>query len=140
MSTFQEKFLTKKVEKTTLKKCSEILNFVSSWAAKTAPKEEFIFQNVAYRATVYRIIELTCSGFLLSLKAAVTSPDSGSQISLTMVTLPGISNFSNLCFLPCIWSSRRTAYVRSLSEHWVSKSKLVLSCFSASSRNCCKEQ
>ena len=120
--------------------CSEIITFFSPIAAQTAQTEEFIFQNVAYRATVYRIIELTCSGFLLSLKAAVTSPDSGSQISLTMVTLPGISNFSNLCFLPCIWSSRRTAYVRSLSEHWVSKSKLVLSCFSASSRNCCKEQ
>ena len=82
---------------------------------------------------------LTWSGRLLSLKAAVTSPDSGSQISLTIVTPPGISNFSNLCFLPCVWSSRRTAYVRSLSEHWVSKSKLVLSSFSANSRNCCKQ-
>ena len=133
-------FNPKKLKNPTLKSCSETIKVFSPIAAKTAQTEEFIFQNVAYRATVYRIIELTCSGFLLSLKAAVTSPDSGSQISLTMVTLPGISNFSNLCFLPCIWSSRRTAYVRSLSEHWVSKSKLVLSSFSANSRNCCKEQ
>ena len=43
-----------KVEKTTLKNCSEILNFVSPWAAKMAPKDEFIFQNVAYRPTVYK--------------------------------------------------------------------------------------
>ena len=47
-------FCPKKVEKTTLKNCSEILNFVSPWAAKTAPKEEFIFQNVAYRPTLYK--------------------------------------------------------------------------------------
>ena len=35
--------------KTTFESCSEIL----TWAAKTAQKEEFMFQNVAYRPTVY---------------------------------------------------------------------------------------
>ena len=40
--------------------------------------------------------------FLLSLKAAVTSPDSGVQISGERVILVGISNFSTLHFLPCM--------------------------------------
>ena len=42
-----------KVEKTSPKSCSELLKFFSPIAAKTAQKEEFRFQNVAYRITVY---------------------------------------------------------------------------------------
>ena len=48
----------KKVEKIPLKVAQKyVLNFFSSllpWAAQTAQTEEFMFQNVAYRPTVYR--------------------------------------------------------------------------------------
>ena len=51
-------FCPQKVEKTTLKSCSEKLKptFFSllPWAAQTAQTEEFVFQIVAYRPTVYR--------------------------------------------------------------------------------------
>ena len=50
-----------KVEKTTLKSCSEKLKsifFLTAWAAKTAQTEELMLQNVAYRPTVYRKIVL----------------------------------------------------------------------------------
>ena len=51
-------FYPQKVEKTTLKSCSEKLKstFFSllPWAAQTAKTEEFMFQIVAYRPTVYR--------------------------------------------------------------------------------------
>ena len=43
-----------KVEKTTLKSCSEILKFLSALLPLAAQTEEFMFQNVAYRQTVYR--------------------------------------------------------------------------------------
>ena len=55
-------FCPQKVEKTTLKSCSEILKKISPIAAQTTQTEEFIFQNVAYRATVYR------TGAIASLK------------------------------------------------------------------------
>ena len=54
---FEIFYLPTKVEKTTLKTCSEKLksNFsLLPWAAQTAQKEEFMFQIVAYRPTVYR--------------------------------------------------------------------------------------
>ena len=57
---FQNKFFffcPEKVEKTTLKSCSENSNPLFSLlprAAQTAETEEFMFQNVAYRPTVYR--------------------------------------------------------------------------------------
>ena len=38
--------------------------------------------------------------FLLSLNAAVTSPDSGVQASGARVTILGISNFSRLDLIP----------------------------------------
>ena len=50
-------FCPQKVEKTTLKSCSEFLNstfFLTALTAQTATTEEFMFQNVAYRPTVYR--------------------------------------------------------------------------------------
>ena len=51
-------FCPQKVEKNTLKSCSEKLKstFFSLLpsAAQTAQTEEFMFQNVAYRPTVYR--------------------------------------------------------------------------------------
>ena len=51
-------FCPQKVEKTTLKSCSEKLKStffpLLPWAAQKAQKEEFMFQNVAYRPTVYR--------------------------------------------------------------------------------------
>ena len=51
-------FCPQKVEKTTLKSCSEKLKstffFLLPWAAQTTQTEEFMFQNVAYRPTVYR--------------------------------------------------------------------------------------
>ena len=51
-------FAHKKLKKTTLKICSEKLKstFFSllPWAAQTAQTKEFMFQNVAYRPTVYR--------------------------------------------------------------------------------------
>ena len=54
----KKKFCPQKVEKTTLKSCSEKLKstFFSllPWAAQTAQTEEFMFQIVAYRPTVYR--------------------------------------------------------------------------------------
>ena len=43
-------------------------NCFSPWAAKTAPKKEFMFQNVAYRPTVYKTgvwaihVDITCQG------------------------------------------------------------------------------
>jgi hypothetical protein len=43
-----------KVEKTTLKSCSEILKFLSALLPLAAQTEEFMFQNVAYRPTVYK--------------------------------------------------------------------------------------
>ena len=46
-----------KVEKTTLKSCSEKLKstfFLTASTAQMALTEEFMFQNVAYRPTVYR--------------------------------------------------------------------------------------
>jgi hypothetical protein len=49
-------FCTQKVEKTTLKSCSEKLNplFFPYYQPEMAQTEEFMFQNVAYRPTVYR--------------------------------------------------------------------------------------
>ena len=51
-------FCPQKVEKTTLKSCSEKLKStffpLLPWAAQTAQTEEFKFQNVAYRPTVYK--------------------------------------------------------------------------------------
>ena len=59
---FLEKFLIffcpQKVEKTPSKvaqKNSNPLFFLNAWPAQTAQTEEFIFQNVAYRPTVYNI-------------------------------------------------------------------------------------
>ena len=57
-------FFPQKVEKTTLKSCSEKLKstiFFSllPWAAQTAQTEEFMFQIVAYRPTVYRTGDAT---------------------------------------------------------------------------------
>ena len=46
-------FCQPKVEKNTLKSCSEILNSFCI-AAQTSQKEEFMFQNVAYRSTEYK--------------------------------------------------------------------------------------
>ena len=49
-------FCPKKGEKNTLKvaqKNSNPLFFLTVWAAQTAQTEEFMFQNVAYRPTVY---------------------------------------------------------------------------------------
>ena len=43
-----------KVDGTTLKSCSEVLNFFSPIAAQMAQTEEFMFQNVAYKRTVYK--------------------------------------------------------------------------------------
>ena len=47
-------FAHKKLKKTTLKSCSEILNFFPPIAARTDQTEEFMFQNVAYRPNVYK--------------------------------------------------------------------------------------
>ena len=50
-------FCPQKVEKTTLKSCSEKLKstfFLTASSAQTAQTENFMFQNVAYRPTVYR--------------------------------------------------------------------------------------
>ena len=51
-------FCPQKVEKTTLKSCSEKLKStffsLTASSAQTAQTEEFMFQNVAYRPTVYR--------------------------------------------------------------------------------------
>ena len=50
-------FCPQKVEKTPSKvaqKNSNPLFFLTAWAAQTAQTEEFMFQNVAYRPTVYR--------------------------------------------------------------------------------------
>ena len=64
-------FCPQQVEKTTLKSCSEKLKstFFSlhAEAAQTAQKEKFMFQNVAYRPTVYRT-----GGFIL--QARTSSP------------------------------------------------------------------
>ena len=51
---FKKKFCPQKVEKNTLKSCSEKLKSTFWWAAQMAQTEEFMFQNVAYRPTVYR--------------------------------------------------------------------------------------
>ena len=54
---FSKLFWPQKVEKNTLKSCSEKLKstifFLTAWAAQMAQTEEFMFQNVAYRPTVY---------------------------------------------------------------------------------------
>ena len=42
------------MEKTNLKSRLEILSFFHSWPAQTAQTEEFMFQNVAYRPTLYK--------------------------------------------------------------------------------------
>ena len=51
-------FRPQKVDKTTLKSCSEKLKStlfsLLTWAAQTAQTEEFMFQNVAYRPTVQK--------------------------------------------------------------------------------------
>ena len=51
-------FCPQKVEKTTLKSCSEKLKstffFLAASTAQMAQIEEFMFQNVAYRPAVYR--------------------------------------------------------------------------------------
>ena len=52
-ATILKKKCPQKVEKTTPKSCSEILQMFSPIADKTAQKEEFMFQNVAYRLTIY---------------------------------------------------------------------------------------
>ena len=54
---FEIFFCQQKVEKNTLKSCSEKLKlifFLTASTAQMAQTEEFIFQNVAYRPTVYR--------------------------------------------------------------------------------------
>ena len=58
-------FLPTKSWKKTLKSCTEKLKStffcLTAWAAKTAQTEEFMFQNVAYRPTVYRTgAKLSC--------------------------------------------------------------------------------
>ena len=53
----KKKFCPQKVEKTTLKSCSEKLKstfFLTASSVQMAQTEEFMFQNVAYRPTVYR--------------------------------------------------------------------------------------
>ena len=51
-------FAHKKLKKTSLKSCSEKLKYtffpLLPWAAQTTQTEEFMFQSVAYRPTVYR--------------------------------------------------------------------------------------
>ena len=58
LKNFHVFFCPQKVEKTTLKVAQKNSNplFFSllPWAAQTAQTEEFMFQNVAYRPTVYR--------------------------------------------------------------------------------------
>ena len=54
---FKFYFCPQKVEKTPSKvaqKNSNPLFFLTAWAAQTAQTEEFMFQNVAYRPTVYK--------------------------------------------------------------------------------------
>ena len=55
-------FCPQKVEKTTLKSCSEKLKstffFLTASTVQIAQTEEFMFQNVAYRPTVYRTGDL----------------------------------------------------------------------------------
>ena len=48
-------FLPTKVENSPSKYAQKYSNVFSPWAAKTAKKEEFMSQNVAYRPTVYKI-------------------------------------------------------------------------------------
>ena len=53
---FFKNFLPQKVEKITLKSCSEKLKSFFSFTAslaQMAQAEEFMFQNVAYRPTIY---------------------------------------------------------------------------------------
>ena len=51
-------FCPQKVEKPTLKSCSEKLKstffYLLPWAAQTVQTEKFMIQNVAYKPTVYR--------------------------------------------------------------------------------------
>ena len=55
---FKKNFCPQKVEKTTLKSCSEFLKstffFLTALTAQTAQTEEFMYQNGAYWLTVYR--------------------------------------------------------------------------------------
>ena len=64
-----------KVEKTTLKSCSEILKFLSALLPLAAQTEEFMFQNVAYRPTVYK------TGANSSTKSDVTQTSAASSKS-----------------------------------------------------------
>ena len=126
----------------------ELKLWKSKWFGRTTKKTPQLFFNKNYYffkvsahcATMKINFLCTCNGLRLSLNAAVTKPVSGSHISLTMVTAPGISNFSNLCFFPCWTNSRSTAPVRSLSVHCDSKSRLALSNFSAKVLKCCNIQ
>ena len=56
-------FCPQKVEKTSLKSCSEKLKStffsLTAWAAQTAQTEEVMFQNVALRTTAYRTVVRT---------------------------------------------------------------------------------
>ena len=62
-------FCPQKVEKNTLKTCSE--KFKSTfcsllpWAAQTAQTKEFMFQSVIYRPTVYRVYQRKLLYFIL---------------------------------------------------------------------------
>ena len=59
-----------KVEKITLKSCSEILFFslLVPWAAQTAQTEEFMFQNVTYRPTVHKTGVLLTNNFVKEIE------------------------------------------------------------------------
>ena len=62
LKTFKFFFCSQKVEKPTLKSCSENSNplfFLTASTAQKAQAEEFMFQNVAYRPTVYRTGDLS---------------------------------------------------------------------------------
>lgn len=75
--------------------------------------------------------------FLFNLKAAVTNPISGDQTSLHSFTAAGISNFSNLHFLPCSASSCRTNSSTVGDEHASSKELTGMPRFSTSSMIFC---
>ena len=57
MQLFSTVFLHKKLKKPPSKVAQKNSNppfFLTAWPAQTAKTEEFMFQNVAYRPTVYR--------------------------------------------------------------------------------------
>ena len=102
--TFKKFFCPQKVEKTTLKICSEFLKstfFLTALTAQTAQTEEFLFQNVAYwlTKTIYRTIYRTFHIMIFKFYEGTSWGGGGGHISWAQMRLGAISIIAFILWL-----------------------------------------